>query len=177
MQPSKGASLPHEREERFGPKRRRCWAFLGYFSQTLEKASAFKRRGHLEGRQSEVGCIKWSFPKQSISFLSQATLAQTCLSQTEIKESGTIILGGCTVGGEELCGSWGLPILWIGWHGQARSCWRHQCPLDLGRRQGKVSSPLAQPEAPRHLLSSPPLPLRPCTCCFRLYGFPACPGS
>lgn len=44
---------PHEREEK-PPERRRSYALLGYFSQTLVKARAFQR-GHWEGRGSEAG--------------------------------------------------------------------------------------------------------------------------
>lgn len=48
-----------------------------------------------------------------LSFLSQAMLAQTCLSQTDIKENGTQFGEGVKVGGEELRDSPGLAILWV----------------------------------------------------------------
>lgn len=54
-----------------------------------------KRRGHSEGRQSEAGCMKWSFPKQTPSFLSQALVAPSAFHRGE--RTWTVTLRGFPV--------------------------------------------------------------------------------
>lgn len=82
---SKQDPLPHEREEK-PPERRRAYALLGYFSQTLEKARGFSKRS-LGGKRIR-GRPSWEGPtqcKQHPSFASPSWL-QSALHRAGRKE-------------------------------------------------------------------------------------------